>query len=416
MPEPLSLNLVHLKPSETIAISAETKRRRAAGEEVFDLSLGEPDFDTPMVAAQAGITAIQKGMTHYPPNPGIPELRVAIAKNLSLLSGGRPVNADNILISSGSKHSLFNACFTLFGPNDQVLIPAPAWVSYPQIVHLCRAEPILVPGDIEWGLKVGAKELDNHSTTRTKGLILCSPCNPTGAVYTLPELKAIAEWAKKNDVWIIADEIYRRINYGAKAAPSFLDLPDDLLERTVVICGASKAYAMTGWRIGAALAPTHVFKGMAALQSHTTTGANHPAQWASATAFSDERVEADVLRMVAAFRGAPRSPGGTVPLRGARRGVRGAARRLLLLLPGGRADRARGRRRRLLREADGRGGRCAGTGCGVWRRPVGAAQLCCGGQGTRRRRGPHSQVHRPAHRRAGCVGALDERRYPRRTA
>ncbi|MEZ4412214.1 MAG: pyridoxal phosphate-dependent aminotransferase [Gemmatimonadales bacterium] len=302
MPEPLSLNLVHLKPSETIAISAETKRRRAAGEEVFDLSLGEPDFDTPMVAAQAGITAIQKGMTHYPPNPGIPELRSAIAKNLSALSGGRPVSADNILVSSGSKHSLFNACFTLFGPNDQVLIPAPAWVSYPQIVHLCRAEPVLVPGDIEWGLKVGAKELDNHSTTRTKGLILCSPCNPTGAVYTLPELKAIAEWARKNEVWIIADEIYRRINYGAKAAPSFLDLPDDLLERTVVICGASKAYAMTGWRIGAALAPTHVFKGMAALQSHTTTGANHPAQWASAAAFSDERVEADVLRMVAAFR------------------------------------------------------------------------------------------------------------------
>ncbi len=302
MPEPLSLNLVHLKPSETIAISAETKRRRAAGEEVFDLSLGEPDFDTPMVAGQAGITAIQRGMTHYPPNPGIPELRTAIAKSLSALSGGRKVNADNILISSGSKHSLFNACFTLFGPNDQVLIPAPAWVSYPQIVHLCRAEPVMVPGDIEWGLKVGAKDLDNASTTRTKGLIICSPCNPTGAVYTLPELKAIAEWAKKNEVWIIADEIYRRINYGAKAAPSFLDLPDDLLERTVVICGASKAYAMTGWRIGAALAPTHVFKGMAALQSHTTTGANHPAQWASATAFSDERVEADVLRMVASFR------------------------------------------------------------------------------------------------------------------
>src|SRR5512134_2534410 len=118
MPEPLSLNLVHLKPSETIAISAETKRRRAAGEEVFDLSLGEPDFDTPPLAAQAGIQAIQKGMTHYPPNPGIPELRAAIAKNLSELSGGRTVSADQVLVSSGSKQSLFNACFTLFGPND----------------------------------------------------------------------------------------------------------------------------------------------------------------------------------------------------------------------------------------------------------------------------------------------------------
>ncbi|HOX21141.1 MAG TPA: pyridoxal phosphate-dependent aminotransferase [Gemmatimonadales bacterium] len=302
MPEPLSINLVHLKASETIAISAETKRRRAAGEEVYDLSLGEPDFDTPALVAQAGVQAIQKGMTHYPPNPGIPELRAAIAKNLSAQSGGRPVNPDQILVSSGSKHSIFNACFTLFGPNDQVLIPAPAWVSYPQIVHLCRAEPVLVPGDIEWGLKVSARDLDKHSTTRTKGLIICSPCNPTGAVYTLAELRSIAEWAKKNEVWIIADEIYQRINYGAVSAPSFLDLPDDLLERTVVVCGASKAYAMTGWRIGAAFAPPHVFKGMAALQSHTTTGANHPAQWAAATAFGDERVEADVLRMVAAFR------------------------------------------------------------------------------------------------------------------
>ena len=302
MPEPLSINLVHLKASETIAISAETKRRRAAGEEVFDLSLGEPDFDTPPLVAQAGVQAIQKGMTHYPPNPGIPELRAAIAKNMSAQSGGRPVNPDQILVSSGSKHSIFNACFTLFGPNDQVLIPAPAWVSYPQIVHLCRAEPVLVPGDIEWGLKVSAKDLDKHSTTRTKGLIICSPCNPTGAVYTLAELRSIAEWARKNEVWIVADEIYQRINYGAVSAPSFLDLPDDLLERTVVVCGASKAYAMTGWRIGAAWAPPHVFKGMAALQSHTTTGANHPAQWAAATAFGDERVEADVLRMVAAFR------------------------------------------------------------------------------------------------------------------
>ncbi len=302
MPDPLSLNLVHLTPSETVAISAECRRRKAAGEDVFDLSIGEPDFDTPAVIAQAGIQAIQRGMTRYPPNQGLPELRIAIARHLSLLSAGRAVNPDNILISSGSKQSLFNTCFSLFGPKDQVLIPAPAWVSYPQIVHLTRAEPVLVPGDIEWGLKVSARDLDRHSTTRTRGVILCSPCNPTGAVYTLAELRAIAEWARKNDVWVIADEIYRRIHFGAGPAPSFLDLPDELLERTVVVYGASKAYAMTGWRIGAALAPAHVTKAMAALQSHTTTGANHPAQWAAAAAFGDERVEPDVDRMVTAFR------------------------------------------------------------------------------------------------------------------
>ena len=302
MPDPLSPNVQHLKGSETVAISNEAKRRRAAGEDVLDLSVGEPDFDTPAAAAQAGIQAIQKGMTRYPPNIGLAELRTAIARRLSLLSNGRPVNADNIVVSSGSKQSIFNACFTLFGPTDQVLIPAPAWVSYPQIVHLCRAEPVMVPGSLEWGLKVSARDLDRASSKRTRGLIICSPCNPTGSVYTATEIKAIAEWARKHDIWVITDEIYRVINYGTGPAASFLDLPDEYLERTVVIYGASKAYAMTGWRIGAALAPPHLAKAMAALQSHTTTGANHPAQWAAATAFADDRVEAEVQKMTAAFR------------------------------------------------------------------------------------------------------------------
>jgi aspartate aminotransferase len=302
MPDPLSLNLAHIRPSETVAISAETKRRKALGEDVFDLSVGEPDFDTPAPAAQAAIQAIQKGMTRYPPNIGLAELRAAIARHLSLLSNGRPVNADNIVVSSGSKQCLFNACFALFGQGQRVLVPSPAWVSYPQIVHLSRAEPVLVPGDIEWGLKVSVRDLDAHYSKSVKGLILCSTCNPTGAVYTLPELKAIAEWARANGVWIVADEIYRRINYGPGAAPSVLDLPDELLERVLVVYGASKAYAMTGWRIGAVLAPSHVAKAIAALQSHTTTGANHPAQWAATAAFTDERVEQDVQKMVAAFR------------------------------------------------------------------------------------------------------------------
>ena len=302
MADPLSLNVQHLKPSETLAISNETRRRRALGEDVYDLSVGEPDFDTPGPAALAGVQAIQRGMTRYPPNAGIPELRTAIASRLSQLSGGRPVDADRILISSGSKQSLFNACFNLFGPHDRVLIPSPAWVSYPQIVHLARAEPILVPGDVEWGLKVSVRDLDRAYSKLTRGLILCSPCNPTGAVYTLAELKAIAEWARQHDVWIISDEIYRRINYGPGPAPSLLDLPDELLERTVIIAGASKAYAMTGWRIGAAYGPSRLIKSMTAFQGHTTTGANHPAQWAAAAAFSDERVEQDVVRMVAAFR------------------------------------------------------------------------------------------------------------------
>src|SRR3954463_919796 len=302
MPDPLSINVQQLKASETVAISNEAKRRKAAGENVLDLGVGEPDFDTPQPASLAGIQAIRRGMTRYPPNVGIAELRRGIAQQLSIMSNGRGGEPHQTVVSSGSKQSIFNACFALFGPKDRVLIPSPAWVSYPQIVHLTRAEPVLVPGDPEWGLKVSVKDLDRMSHKLTRGLILCSPCNPTGAVYTLPELRAIAEWARKNDIWIISDEIYRRINYGPGPAPSLLDLPDELLERTVIIYGASKAYAMTGWRIGAALAPAHLTKAMAALPAPPPPGASHPAQWGAAPAFTDGRVDAEVTRMVAAFR------------------------------------------------------------------------------------------------------------------
>ena len=301
MTEGLSANLQHLETSATIAISAEAKRRKASGEDVIDLGAGEPDFPTPQVPADAGIRAIKDGKTHYSANEGILELRAAAATHLSLLSGGRPVNADHIVVSNGSKQSLFNACFTLFGPGDVVAIPAPAWVSYPQIVHLSRARPVMVAGDPEWSLKASVKDLERMLPGAT-GLILCSPCNPTGAVYTHAEIRAIAQWAKARNVWVIADEIYRRIHYGTGPAPSFLDLPDDLLERVVLITGVSKTYAMTGWRIGFALAPPKIAKAMAALQSHTTTGANHPAQFAAAAALADERVEQDVTRMVSEFR------------------------------------------------------------------------------------------------------------------
>ena len=207
MSDVLSPNLQHLEPSATIAISQEAKRRKAAGEDVIDLGAGEPDFPTPPIPAEAGIRAIKEGKTHYPANQGILELRAAAATHLALLSGGRPVNADHIVVSSGSKQSLFNACFTLFGAGDVVAIPAPAWVSYPQIVHLSHARPVLITGHPDWGMKVSVRELE-RILPAPKGLILCSPCNPTGSVYTLAELRAIAQWATDRRVWVIADEIY----------------------------------------------------------------------------------------------------------------------------------------------------------------------------------------------------------------
>ena len=297
-----SKNLEHLEPSVTLAINQLANQKRAAGEDVINLSAGEPDFDTPKTIAEAGVRAIHQGKTHYPPNPGILDLRAAAARHFSLLSGGRPVNADSIVVSSGAKHSLFNACFTLFGPGDEVLIPTPYWVSYPYMVHFSRAQPVFVPGAVEWSLKVGVEDLEKARNKKTRGVMICSPSNPTGAVYTKAEVRAIAEWAAKHDIWLIADEIYRRIHYGPGPAPSVLDLPDELLERVVMVSGVSKAYAMTGWRIGLALARTPVAKAMAAVQSHTTSGANPPSQWASVEAFNDERVEQDVQRMVEEFR------------------------------------------------------------------------------------------------------------------
>jgi aspartate aminotransferase len=302
MPFRRSANLAHLKSSETVAISTEAQRRRTAGENVIDLGAGEPDFDTPALAAEAGIAAIRAGKTRYAPNVGIRELRVAIASALSRMSAGRPVDPDRVVVSNGSKQSLFNACFTLFGPGDKVLIPSPAWVSYPQIVHLARAEPVTVAGDPEWGLKVSVADLEKQRDANTRGLILCTPCNPTGSVYTQAELQAIAAWAADHGIWLLSDEIYRRIHYGNGPAPSLLDLSDDVLDRSVVFYGASKAYAMTGWRIGASYAPPEVTAAMAALQSHMTTGASQPSMWAAATAFGDRAIDADVERMVAGFR------------------------------------------------------------------------------------------------------------------
>ncbi len=206
------------------------------------------------------------------------------------------------MVSTGAKQSIFNACFTLFGPGDRLLIPSPAWVSYPAIAHLARATPVLVAGEAEWSLKVSVAQLREAAGDGAAGLILCSPVNPTGAVYTRAELKAILEWACGEGLWVVADEIYRRIHYGSGPAPSVLDFPDDVLERVVVVYGVSKSYAMTGWRIGLAVAPSAVAKAMAAVQSHVTSGASQPAQWAAAAALADERLEEDLGTMLDAFR------------------------------------------------------------------------------------------------------------------
>lgn len=282
----LSDNIASLQPSATIAVSSRVKQLIASGEDILDLCVGEPDFPTPAFIAEAGIQAIRDGRTRYTPAPGIPELRAAIAADLTRLSGaGTKVEAHGIVVSSGAKQALFNTCFSLFGPGDGVAIPVPYWTTYPAIVELARAEPLFVKGDPASGGKVTPDDLDRAGATDARGLMLNTPSNPTGAVYSHDELEAIARWASENDVWLISDEIYRRIYFDGPLAPGVLDLPPELLERVVLIDGASKAFSMTGWRIGFSYSPRTLADKLSALQSQTTSNASTPSQYAALAAY-----------------------------------------------------------------------------------------------------------------------------------
>ncbi|MGH7476422.1 MAG: pyridoxal phosphate-dependent aminotransferase [Longimicrobiales bacterium] len=296
-----SPNVAGIESSATLAVAAIARDLKAAGVDILDLSAGEPDFDTPVLVSEAGIQAIRAGKTRYTPVAGIPELRSAIARDLSRAHGvdARPAE---VVVSNGAKQSLFNACFVLFGPGDRVLVPAPYWPSYPDIIRLARAEPVLVRGPEDRGFKIGPSELEAVRDASTRGLLLNSPCNPSGVVYTLDELEAIVAWAGAHDIAVVSDEIYSRICFTDPRAPGVLDVQPDLEPRNVVVSGASKSYAMTGWRIGYTYAGAELTAAMTSLQSHTTANASSPAQYAAVAAFSDP-AELDVQRMREAFHG-----------------------------------------------------------------------------------------------------------------
>lgn len=297
-----SSNIAQLKESATIAVSARARSLRAAGREVIDLGAGEPDFDTPEFIRRAAQLAIDAGATRYTATEGILPLREAIAAQANeVYTGEAPVSAGDVVVSNGSKQSLFNACFVLFGPGDDVLIPTPSWTSYYEMVALARATAVPVMGDPERGLKVSAEQLAAASTPRTRGLMLNSPCNPTGAVYEREELEAILELAEERGWWVITDDIYRRIAYRGPAV-SMLELAR-ARDRLVVVDGVAKAYAMTGWRIGWAIAPRAVAQAMGALQSHTTSNAAAVSQHAALAALTDRAAaEPAIERMVEEFR------------------------------------------------------------------------------------------------------------------
>jgi aspartate aminotransferase len=304
-----SENIARLRPSATIAVSTLAKELRAQGRDIINLSAGEPDFDTPEWISDAAVEGIRAGATRYTPAPGLPELRVAVARSLGAAAApGWDLAADGVVVTSGAKQALFNACFTLFGPGDEVLVAAPYWTSYPEIVGLARAEPRFVSGAEERGFRLTPGELDRVRTDRTRGLILCSPSNPTGSVYSLDELAEVAEWCRENQVWILSDEIYRRIWFSpdgkeGATAPGLLQLPRSRVGPWVVIDGLSKSHAMTGWRIGYAVADPEVARKMGALQSHTTSNAATPSQMAALAALTrPEQSDRAIAEMVKAFR------------------------------------------------------------------------------------------------------------------
>jgi aspartate aminotransferase len=302
MAHSLSSNVSELRESATIAASARAKALRAAGRNIIDLGAGEPDFDTPSFIREAARRAIESGFTRYTATEGILPLREAVANGANATAGrAGSYDARDVVVSTGTKQSLFNVCFTLFGPGDEVLVPTPGWTSYYEIISLARATAVPVEGDPERGLKVDADMLAAAATPRTRGIILNSPCNPTGAVYSRSELKAILALAEQRGWWLISDEIYRRIAYDEEAT-SLLHVNDGY-DRVVVVDGVAKSYAMTGWRIGWAISARDIAKATTALQSHTTSNASSISQHAALAALTNTaQAEAAIASMVAQFR------------------------------------------------------------------------------------------------------------------
>ena len=279
----LSNRLNRLAPSATLAMSQKSSEMKAQGIDVINMSVGEPDFNTPDHIKEAAKKAVDNNYSRYSPVPGYPELRKAIVAKLRNENGLDYADGE-ILVSNGAKQCVCNAVMALVDDGDEVIIPAPYWVSYPQMVKLAGGTPVIVKAGFEQDFKMTPEQLENAITPKTRMLILCSPSNPTGSVYTEDELKALAEVILRHeDVFVLADEIYEHINYTGKHA-SMAAFPG-MKERTIVVNGVSKAYAMTGWRIGFMAAPEWIIKGCNKLQGQYTSGPCSVSQKAAEQAY-----------------------------------------------------------------------------------------------------------------------------------
>ncbi len=278
--------LSRVKPSATMTVTQKARDLKAAGRKVISLSVGEPDFDTPDNIKEAAIAAIKRGETKYPPVLGIPPLREAIAAKFKRENGLDYKPADTI-VGTGGKQILYNAFLVTMNKGDEVIIPAPFWVSYPDMVLINGGEPVIVPTRLETGYKLKPEDLERAITPRTKWVILNSPSNPTGAAYTREELKALTGVLMRHPhVWVLTDDMYEHLVYGDFVFTTPVQVEPGLKARVLTMNGVSKAYAMTGWRIGYAAGPAELIKAMDMVQGQQTSGACTIAQWASVEALN----------------------------------------------------------------------------------------------------------------------------------
>lgn len=290
----LSDRLNRLAPSATLAMSQKSNEMKAQGIDVINMSVGEPDFFTPDHIKQAAKKAIDDNFSKYSPVPGYADLRKAIVAKLKN-ENGLDYSINEVLVSNGAKQSVCNTIMALINPGDEVIIPAPYWVSYPQMVKLAGGIPVFIETKIDQNFKITAEQLEAAITTKTKMLIICSPCNPTGSVYTKEELKSLSEVIKKHDgLYVVADEIYEHINYIGEHS-SFAQIPG-MKDKTIIVNGVSKAYAMTGWRIGFIAAPEWIVKGCNKLQGQYTSGPCSISQKAAEDAYIGSQSEVEDMR------------------------------------------------------------------------------------------------------------------------
>ncbi len=294
-------NVAALEPSLTLAVTLRAKEMRAQGEQVYGLAGGEPDKDTPDNIKKAAIKALEDGATKYTPSVGLPQLRQAISDKLKR-DNGLDYDISQICVCSGAKPAVYAALRACIGEGDEVIIPSPYWVSYPSMVQLCGGTPVFVETKAENGWKITAEEFEAAMTPRTKMIILTTPHNPTGSVYTEEELRAIGEVALEEDILIIADEIYEHLIYDGEKHVSMAALSPELYDLTITVNGFSKGYAMTGWRLGYTAAPKHIAESIKLIQDHTASNATTFCQYGAIEALTGDQSFISDLREEYDFR------------------------------------------------------------------------------------------------------------------